>query len=137
MSTHFQHRGQPAKLSHRTEATELQRRITFSLFPFVLHVCALIKERRGSKHVKAILSDCFHTPVHILPQRKLDIDTTVEQKQCLSNQSDLPNLTEQSQHELTRQSRKGFCKKNLITVLLCFVGDEQNAVGVLRQLRSR
>lgn len=94
------------KLSQRTVATELQWRITFSLFPFVLHVCALIKERRGSKHVKAILSYCFHTPVHILPQRKLDIDTAVEQKQCLSKQADLPNLTEQSQHNLTKQSRR-------------------------------
>lgn len=101
-------------------------------------MCALIKERRGSKHVKAILSDCFHTPIHILPQRKLDIDTTVEQRQGLSSQADLPNLTEQSQHKLTRQSWNGFCKKiYLITVLLCFVGDEQNAVGVLKQLRSR
>lgn len=82
-------------------------------------VCALIKERRGSKRVKAILSNCFHTPVHILPQRKLDIDATVEQKQCLSNQADLPNLTEQSQHKLTRQSRKEPCKKSVSSRCCC------------------
>lgn len=94
-------------------------------------MCALIKERRGSKRVKAILSNCFYTPVHILPQRKLDIDATVEQMQCLSNQADLPNLTKQSQHKSTPDNAgKCLSKICFITVLLCFVGDEQNAVVV-------
>ncbi len=114
VSTHFQHRGQPVqtKPENRGYGAPAENHV-FSVSLCAACMCALIKERRGSKRVKAILSDCFHTPVHILLQRKLDIDTTVEQKQRLSDQADLPNLTEQSQHNLTRQSRRGFCKKSI------------------------
>lgn len=97
----FRHKGKgcKAKLENRGYGASAENHVC-SVSLCGACVCALIKERRGFKHVKAILSHCFYTPIHILPRRNR-VDTAVF----------LPrDLTEQNHYNWTRQSLKGLCK---------------------------